>query len=162
MCKHCKTWYPKRCIFMSGDWVFPSSSGTEPDLVYEVEGHSSLSCAHLFRFQILVVLVADVVHAWLQLPSNLVFLPVLLSLCRMKAGNDGGREVWTKRKQQWAGGGKVRDNNRGTAERGKRRKANKMTTWRNFVWKASYQQTLFKMVIMTWMQAVISLNYITF
>lgn len=36
---------------------------SEPDLVYEVEGHSSLANAHLFRFEIPEVLVTDVVHA---------------------------------------------------------------------------------------------------
>lgn len=39
-----------------------------------------MPCSHVFRFQILHVLVTDVVYARLQFPSNLIFLPVFLSL----------------------------------------------------------------------------------
>lgn len=56
------------------------------DLVYEVEGNSSLPCAHLSRFEVAAVLVTDVVHAGLQFSSNLIFLPVLLPLHSVNKG----------------------------------------------------------------------------
>lgn len=52
----------------------------KPDLVDEVEGNSSLASDHLFSLEIFQVLFTDCVHASLQFPSNLVFLPVLLAL----------------------------------------------------------------------------------
>lgn len=56
------------------------ASRSKPDLVYEVEGHRSLPCAHLFGFEIAAVLATDVIHTRLKLPCDLIFLPVLLSL----------------------------------------------------------------------------------
>lgn len=72
LCKH-YIWFQNFCIFTLELY-------SESDLVYEVEGHSSLANSHLFRLEIQEVLVTDAVHARLQFPGNLIFLPVLLSL----------------------------------------------------------------------------------
>lgn len=55
-------------------------NGLKSDLVYEVQGHGSLTCDHLFRPEIVEVLGPNVFHTWLQFTSNLVLFPVLLSL----------------------------------------------------------------------------------
>lgn len=57
-----------------------SAQCLKTDLIYEVEGHGSLACPHFSRFEVPEVLATDVVHARLQFPSNLVFLPILLPL----------------------------------------------------------------------------------
>lgn len=70
------------------------------DLVYEVEGNSSLPCAHLSRFEVAAVLATDVVHAGLQFPSNLIFLPVLLPLHSVNKGKKAeDRRVKTVRRK---------------------------------------------------------------
>lgn len=73
-----------------------------------------MPCAHLFGFEIAVVLATDVIHTRLKLPCNLIFLPVLLSLHlldRMHAqahkGNVGKKKVTVSRK------GRVRKNHKG-------------------------------------------------
>lgn len=50
------------------------------DLVYEVEGHSSLSNVHLPRLRILKVLLPNAIHMRLKLASNLKFLPIFFTL----------------------------------------------------------------------------------
>lgn len=80
---------------------------SEADLVYEVEGHGSLTCDHIFGFEILKVLVTDVVNTQLQLPGHLVFLPVLLSLCRTERKETRWKTSGAdKREQQGAGRGR--------------------------------------------------------
>lgn len=70
-------------------------------LVYEVQGHSPLPRHHLLRLEVMEVVVTDAVHTGLQLPSDLVFLPVLLSLrvgsMRRKRGRGDGMKEKTEK-----------------------------------------------------------------
>ena len=61
-------------------------SRSQCQLVDEVDGHGSLPYLHLLRLPVVTVLLTNLVHLTFELPSHLVFGPVLLSLAQRNLG----------------------------------------------------------------------------